>query len=217
MNNKYCEVCKDVFQIEEYDEHLKNHNKPKPQVDIKKPEPKVDPKPLPNLQRLESAKWECRYCTLTISQSEQRDHEAMCGARSTKCEYCDKNMLYKDIPVHLIKCSARMQIEGGGVPFENDFEMVDDVHTISKKIQLDEDENMARLLAKGSFNNEELAKMLAKDKEEDEKLAKMLAKEDTKEDEKIARLLEKGSFNVNDDAEAARRLQMELDERLAQE
>ena len=96
---KYCESCKEAIDISEFEEHSKNHltkiqdtliNKEK---FIEYNKPKIDT----NLKKLESLLLNCKFCDLQLPESQYDDHEAMCGARTTSCEYCNKKLLIKQL------------------------------------------------------------------------------------------------------------------------
>jgi len=128
---KFCDECKNVIEISEFDEHNLSHSKiksePKNETTLNKK--KQDAKPIPqdkvislkdlDFKRFESLKITCEYCDLIVPDSEFNDHEAMCGARSTICEYCNKKMLMKDLIKHLDKCQEKILLEQNA--YEDDF------------------------------------------------------------------------------------------------
>ena len=138
---KFCEICTNVIEISEFDEHTMSHKEktlqsdndsklqstvinPIPNTDINKPKIYTNSNSSKleeniNLKRLESAKLICEYCELLLSESEFYDHIVMCGARSTKCEFCNNKFLYKQMKSHLNDCAAKMLLEQNA--FEDDF------------------------------------------------------------------------------------------------
>ena len=117
-SNKYCPDCNEAFHIAEYDEHLKNHNN-KNQKEIKNSSDNQNTNTQTtkitndnsNLHRIQSNRIDCNYCGLQISESEKKEHESMCGARSEICEYCNQKFLVKQMKTHLDKCNAKLLIE----------------------------------------------------------------------------------------------------------
>jgi len=130
---KFCDICKNVFDISDFDEHTQSHkekkfqssNDSKLQSTVTNPVTKQNKNTSNkieeniNLKRLESAKQTCEYCELELSQSEFYDHHVMCGSRSTKCEYCNNKFLYKQINSHLNDCADRLLLEQNA--YEDDF------------------------------------------------------------------------------------------------
>ena len=131
---KFCEICNNVIEITEFDEHTQSHKEKQAQPikDSKLPSTVINnynPDPNPNtsnkldknlnLKRLESTKITCEYCELLLPDSEFYEHDLMCGSRSTKCEYCNKNLLYKQMKSHLNDCTARLVLEQNA--YEDDF------------------------------------------------------------------------------------------------
>ena len=55
------------------------------------------------LKRVESSKIGCQYCGFFCSYSDLVEHEAMCGARTTNCKQCGKNLLIKNLKTHIQK------------------------------------------------------------------------------------------------------------------
>jgi hypothetical protein len=109
-NFKYCETCKTVVEISDFDEHTKSHAK-KEEVPILKPTNIINTNSNVDLKRVESAKSNCSFCELSLSLSELAYHEGMCGARTEICEYCNKKMLVKQLKPHLVNCTAKLALE----------------------------------------------------------------------------------------------------------
>lgn len=193
---KYCDICKDAVEISQFDEeeHLSKHKE-------NKTENKKTIASTSNINNIKSDRGtsntvNCQFCELQISLSDQKTHEAQCGARTETCEYCNKKMLVKQLKSHLESCVARMALEQGDLDEEYNINEISednprDVDALAKKLAQEEDERMAQLLA-----NQEM-------------------KYDPNEDERIARLLA-GQAEETDDV-LVRKMQMELDEKLANE
>ena len=99
QNIKYCEQCEEGIIIEEYEEHCKNHNK-------KSEEKKRASKELRDsltLSRVNSSKIGCEFCGYFCGFDELEEHEKTCGARSTTCKKCGKNLLIRDLNSHIQK------------------------------------------------------------------------------------------------------------------
>ena len=99
QNIKYCEICQEGIIKEEFDEHCQNHNQNG--SELKKLDSEED-RNNRSLQRIMSSKVACDYCGLFLGFTELEEHEEMCGARTTKCNICGKNMIYKKLGEHLI-------------------------------------------------------------------------------------------------------------------
>ena len=98
QNIKYCELCKEGIIKEEYEDHCLEHNKPKTvEPTIKSEEERSQM----SLKRVQSSKICCRYCELFCAYDELEEHEAMCGARTTQCRMCGKNLLYSQLDKHI--------------------------------------------------------------------------------------------------------------------
>ena len=80
-NIKYCFQCKEKIPIEEFEEHLQNHNK--------KPENEEKTEKTENSEKINDnnndINIECQYCTLLVDPNEIEEHEKMCGSRTEKC------------------------------------------------------------------------------------------------------------------------------------
>ena len=98
QNIKYCEECKEGIIIEEFEEHCKNHNNK-----IEEKVPSQELKDSLTLKRVESSKIGCQYCGFFCSYADLVEHEAMCGARTTNCKQCGKNLLIKNLKPHIQK------------------------------------------------------------------------------------------------------------------
>ena len=117
QNIKYCEQCKEGIIREEYEEHCKNHNQ-------KVEEPSKELKDNLTLKRVQSSKIGCEYCGYCCSFSEIEEHEAMCGAKTTKCKKCGKNLLIKNLKQHIekehnLKMDNYREMISGNVDFDN--------------------------------------------------------------------------------------------------
>ena len=156
-NIKYCFKCKEKIPIEEYEEHIENHN-------IKKVEPKIsEPKnevsheqkeQIPNENIKEELNIECQYCSLLVDPSELEEHEKMCGARTVQCEVCGKY-----IHIRLIKQHMNVIHDMGYKDIYNE-EQGNEKETeqykkeILKRKQIEEDEILARRLAEEYKNHD---------------------------------------------------------------
>lgn len=98
QNIKYCEQCQEGIIIEEYEEHIKDHKK-----ESEKKSKSKELRDSLTLKRVESSKIGCQFCGYICCFDEVEEHEQMCGARSTKCKKCGKNMLIKDLKTHIEK------------------------------------------------------------------------------------------------------------------
>ena len=98
QNIKYCDICKEAIIKEEYDEHCLNHNKNS--LEMKKEDSEED-RNSRSLQRVMSSKVACEFCGLFLGYSELEEHEEMCGARSTNCKICGKNLIFKNLENHI--------------------------------------------------------------------------------------------------------------------
>ena len=98
QNIKYCEICKEGIIKEEFEEHCENHKKNS--NELKKLDSEED-RNSRSLKRVESSKVACQYCGLFLIYAEIEEHEQMCGARTTQCKICQKNVIYKDLENHL--------------------------------------------------------------------------------------------------------------------
>lgn len=167
QRNKFCEKCNEVITVEEFEEHVKNHNKI--QTKLSKEE-KVSSKKTQDteLKRLESTKVNCRYCSLPLSEGEVKEHEVNCGARSATCEYCMQKMLVKDLEQHYINCQAKLMVEQA--------QYLEDENLDVKDYQMEEDENVAQLISKGTFDEEEIDRKMQE--EIDENLAREYAEQE---------------------------------------
>ena len=101
QNIKYCKLCQEGIILDEYEEHCQNH-KNLSNEKIKSNESKESRDSL-TLQRVESSKIGCQYCGYLCGYKDLEDHEAMCGARTTKCSLCGKTLLIKNLKDHLEK------------------------------------------------------------------------------------------------------------------
>ena len=101
QNIKYCEQCEEGIVIEEYEEHCKNHNKKKENEESRRASKQS--RDSLTLSRVESSKIGCQYCGYFCSFTEIEEHESMCGARTTTCKKCGKNLLIKNLKTHIEK------------------------------------------------------------------------------------------------------------------
>ena len=95
QNMKYCSTCKEAFPKEEFEEHLANHLSRKPS------QLSQEEKNIETLKRCYSSKVACEFCGLFLNYNDLVEHEEMCGARTTQCGICKKNMLYRDLKNHM--------------------------------------------------------------------------------------------------------------------
>ena len=126
-NIKYCFQCKEKIPIDEYEEHLENHNK------------KEEPQEKENKEDVkdENVNVECQYCSLLVDQSEIEEHEKMCGSRTVQCEICGQYVQTRLLNQHL-----NVIHDTGYKPKKNI-----NIEEINKKRQIEEDEILARKLA----------------------------------------------------------------------
>ena len=126
-NIKYCFQCKEKIPIDEYEEHLENHNK------------KEEPQEKENKEDVkdENVNIECQYCSLLVDQSEIEEHEKMCGSRTVQCEICGQYVQTRLLNQHL-----NVIHDTGYKPKKNI-----NIEEINKKRQIEEDEILARKLA----------------------------------------------------------------------
>ena len=126
-NIKYCFQCKEKIPIDEYEEHLENHNKKE------EPQEKENKEDMKN----ENVNIECQYCSLLVDQSEIEEHEKMCGSRTVQCEICGQYVQTRLLNQHL-----NVIHDTGYKPKKNI-----NIEEINKKRQIEEDEILARKLA----------------------------------------------------------------------
>ena len=126
-NIKYCFQCKEKIPIDEYEEHLENHNKKE------EPQEREDKEDMKN----ENVNIECQYCSLLVDQSEIEEHEKMCGSRTVQCEICGQYVQTRLLNQHL-----NVIHDTGYKPKKNI-----NIEEINKKRQIEEDEILARKLA----------------------------------------------------------------------
>ena len=126
-NIRYCFQCKEKIPIDEYEEHLENHNK------------KEEPQEKENKEDVkdENVNIECQYCSLLVDQSEIEEHEKMCGSRTVQCEICGQYVQTRLLNQHL-----NVIHDTGYKPKKNI-----NIEEINKKRQIEEDEIFARKLA----------------------------------------------------------------------
>ena len=126
-NIRYCFQCKEKIPIDEYEEHLENHNK------------KEEPQEKENKEDVkdENVNVECQYCSLLVDQSEIEEHEKMCGSRTVQCEICGQYVQTRLLNQHL-----NVIHDTGYKPKKNI-----NIEEINKKRQIEEDEIFARKLA----------------------------------------------------------------------
>ena len=157
-NIKYCFKCKEKIPIEEYEEHLENHNikkqEQKEETEQKKEKNSIK-EPVPNSQSQEDLNIECEYCSLLVDSSEIEEHEKMCGARTVQCEICGKY-----IYVRLIKQHMNVIHDMGykDIYDEDEEEKEKYKKECEKRKQIEDDEILARKLAEeyknyGMFNS----------------------------------------------------------------
>ena len=151
-NIKYCFKCKEKIPIEEYEEHLEDHN-------IKKPEENEEnestneintdktstKETFPNNK--EDINIECQYCSLLVDSSEIEEHEKMCGARTVQCEICGKFIHIRLIKQHMnvMHDMGYKDIYNENEGNEKEFEQYK--KECEKRKQIETDEMLARRLA----------------------------------------------------------------------
>ena len=153
-NIKYCFQCKEKIPIEEYEEHLENHNTKKseqeeetePNNEIYSEKNKKDGKIL-NQKSKEDINIECQYCSLLVDPSEIEEHEKMCGARTVQCEICGKFIHIRLIKQHMnvIHDMGYRDIYNDNEGNENENEQYK--KECEKRKQIENDELLARKLA----------------------------------------------------------------------
>ena len=154
INIKYCFQCKEKIPIEEYEEHLENHNEIKPEhkEDEFKNEIKEEV-PYTN-NKEDNLNIECQYCSLLVDTSELEEHETMCGSRTVKCDICGKYIYIRLIKQHMneIHDMGYNDIDTGDSKNDNDIEQYK--KECEKRKQIEEDEILARKLAEEYRNND---------------------------------------------------------------
>ena len=132
-NIKYCFQCKEKVPIEEFKEHLENHNQKKETEEKTENDDKI------NNNENEEINIECQYCSLLVPQYELEEHEKMCGARTVPCEICGKYIQTRLMNQHLnVLHDTGYKIENKNKERENES---------MKRKQIEEDEILARRLA----------------------------------------------------------------------
>ena len=147
-NIKYCFKCKEKIPIEEYEEHLENHNvkKPEKKEEIEQ-EKNTEENKFKNQQSKENLNIECQYCSLLLDPSEIEEHEKMCGSRTVQCEICGKYIHIRLIKQHMnvIHDMGYKDIyEGNEVNNEENEKYKKECE---KRRQIENDELLARKLA----------------------------------------------------------------------
>ena len=143
-NIKYCFECKEKVPIEEYDEHLQNHNQ--------KNENKNTKEPASNNNKKEVINIECQYCSLLVDPSEIEEHEKMCGARTVQCEICGKYIYVRLIKQHMNVLHDMTYKDINNEDKDNEKEYEKYKKECEKKKQIEDDEILARKLAE-EYNN----------------------------------------------------------------
>ena len=128
-NIKYCFKCKEKVPIEEFEEHLENHNN-------KKEEEKKENK---KEEEKENIGIECQYCSLLVDNNELEEHEKMCGSRTVECEICGQYVQTRLLNQHL------NVIHDAGYKDNNNNNFNKEEY--NKQKQIEEDEILARKLA----------------------------------------------------------------------
>ena len=147
-NIKYCFKCKEKIPIEEYEEHLENHNtkKPEKKEEIEQ-EKNREENTFKNQKSKENLNIECQYCSLLLDPSEIEEHEKMCGSRTVQCEICGKYIHIRLIKQHMnvIHDMGYKDIyEGNEVNNEENEKYKKECE---KRKQIENDELLARKLA----------------------------------------------------------------------
>jgi len=143
-NIKYCFECKEKVPIEEYDEHLQNHNQKNENKNTKEPASKNNKKEEINI--------ECQYCSLLVDPSEIEEHEKMCGARTVQCEICGKYIYVRLIKQHMNVLHDMTYKDINNEDKDNEKEYEKYKKECEKKKQIEDDEILARKLAE-EYNN----------------------------------------------------------------
>ena len=130
-NIKYCFKCKEKVPIEEYEEHLENHNN-------KKEEEKKENKE----EEKENIGIECQYCSLLVDNNELEEHEKMCGSRTVECEICGQYVQTRLLNQHL---NVIHDVGYKNNNNNNNFNKEEEEY--NKQKQIEEDEILARKLA----------------------------------------------------------------------
>ena len=144
-NIKYCFKCKEKIPIEEYEEHLENHNTKKQPEQKEEIEQEKNSESNPNSN--ENLNIECQYCSLLVDPSEIEEHEKMCGSRTVQCEICGKYIFIRLIKQHMnvIHDMGYKDIyEGNEVNNEENEKYKKECE---KRRQIENDELLARKLA----------------------------------------------------------------------
>ena len=147
-NIKYCFKCKEKIPIEEYEEHLENHNtkKSEQKEETEQKEEKNSIKEnVHNPTSKEELNIECQYCSLPLDPHEIEEHEKMCGARTVQCEICGKYIYVRLIKQHMnvIHDMGYKDIYNEGNEEENEKYKKE----CEKRKQIEDDEILARKLA----------------------------------------------------------------------
>ena len=129
-NIKYCFQCKEKIPIDEFEEHLENHNK-KPEEEEK----------TENETNENNFGIECQYCSLLVDKSEIEEHEKMCGSRTVQCEICGQYVQTRLLDQHL------NVMHDTGFKATNNNKNKEKENEYSKQRQIEEDEILARKLA----------------------------------------------------------------------
>ena len=155
QNMKYCQTCQEAFPKDEFDEHLSNH------LSRKQSQISQEEKNFNSLKRCMSSKVACEFCGLFLSYNDLIDHEEMCGARTTQCNICKENILYKNLINHMknkhnIVDNIKNLTELDNNYFNSNNNNNNDNFkkmSSSEIRQIDEDEQIARALAESLNNN----------------------------------------------------------------
>ena len=132
-NIKYCFQCKEKIPIDEFEEHLENHNK-KPEEEQKtETEEKTD-------NNNNDFNIECQYCSLLVDKNELEEHEKMCGARTVPCDICGEYVQTRLLNQHL------NVVHDEGFKVKNNINKINE-NEYNKRKQIEEDEILARRLA----------------------------------------------------------------------
>ena len=151
-NIKYCFECKEKVPIEEYEEHIQNHNSKKiQQKEDNHIEKNNINEPVSNNNK-EEINVECQYCSLLVDPSEIEEHEKMCGARTVQCEICGKYIYVRLIKQHMNVIHDMAYKDINSEEQENTTEYEKYKKECEKKKQIEEDEILARKLAE-KYNN----------------------------------------------------------------
>lgn len=179
FNVKYCNECKEVFEIDEYDDHVKTHELNKNRQEFTPEEMSLKKKKsIDMIKRLESKHIDCRYCGLNLSLDNILSHEEQCGARTKECNHCHQLLLFKNYKSHLeSKHNITLDNNNNEIPMKKDENLDNKPYIPSNNNIIDEDEDMRRAIAASlEENSNRLVKTNSQiQREEEDELSRAIA------------------------------------------